>query len=270
MSGPLGDCDSDRGRVQAELEALEAIYGDTSVAYDATAGSVAVELSPRLSFSCLLPVNYPSVARPRNPTIRAAGLSRKDAAMIVEEATARAHEDTDVGTEILFQYCQQVQDSCDAAEVDGHDDGERSASPAAGSAGPGAEPRYVCFGEGSSVIHGEPVTSKKSVFQAHAARVHSVQNARDFTGYLLSAFPKLASATHHIMAYRIGPAQDFDDDGEHGAGKGLLFTLQQMDVDFVVVVVSRWFGGTKLGPLRFKMVNNAARTLLTDQYSKLG
>ena len=32
----------------------------------------------------------------------------------------------------------------------------------------------------------------------------------------------------------------------------------------VVVVVSRWFGGTLLGPTRFTLINNAARILLED------
>jgi Uncharacterized protein family UPF0029 len=32
----------------------------------------------------------------------------------------------------------------------------------------------------------------------------------------------------------------------------------------VIVVVSRWFGGTLLGPMRFTLINNTARILLED------
>lgn len=37
-----------------------------------------------------------------------------------------------------------------------------------------------------------------------------------------------------------------------------------MQVRDVVVVVSRWYGGTLLGPVRFTLINNAARILLED------
>lgn len=35
-----------------------------------------------------------------------------------------------------------------------------------------------------------------------------------------------------------------------------------MQVRDVVVVVSRWFGGTLLGPSRFTVINNTARVML--------
>ena len=56
--------------------------------------------------------------------------------------------------------------------------------------------------------------------------------------------------------------QDYDDDGEDAAGGRLLHLLQILDVRNTVVVVSRWYGGIKLGPARFSHINNAARLLL--------
>jgi uncharacterized YigZ family protein len=59
-------------------------------------------------------------------------------------------------------------------------------------------------------------------------------------------------ATHNCWAYRIG----FDgleyrssDDGEPSgsAGKPILFAIQKHDLTDIVVVVTRYFGGTKLG-----------------------
>ena len=40
--------------------------------------------------------------------------------------------------------------------------------------------------------------------------------------------------------------------------------LRLMGADGVAVIVSRWFGGTLLGPDRFKFISNAARRLLEE------
>jgi len=53
--------------------------------------------------------------------------------------------------------------------------------------------------------------------------------------------------------------QDYNDDGESAAGGRLLRLLQSMEVWNVLVVVSRWFGGIKLGAERFKWINSVAR-----------
>lgn len=57
------------------------------------------------------------------------------------------------------------------------------------------------------------------------------------------------------IAYRIQREdgvvfQDNDDDGENAAGSRMGHLLQVMDVWNVLVVVSRWYGGIKLGPDR--------------------
>ncbi|MFM8569224.1 MAG: IMPACT family protein [Candidatus Kapaibacterium sp.] len=59
-------------------------------------------------------------------------------------------------------------------------------------------------------------------------------------------------ATHHCYAYRLGiHGWNFRtaDDGEPSgtAGKPILFALQKASVSDVLLVVSRYFGGTKLG-----------------------
>ncbi len=59
-------------------------------------------------------------------------------------------------------------------------------------------------------------------------------------------------ATHNCFAYRLGfDGLDFRaaDDGEPSgsAGKPILFMLQKYDVSDVLLVVTRYFGGTKLG-----------------------
>lgn len=57
-------------------------------------------------------------------------------------------------------------------------------------------------------------------------------------------------ATHHCWAFRLaGGRERTDDDGEPGgtAGAPILRHLQGAELVDVVVVVTRWFGGTRLG-----------------------
>ncbi|CAM9831985.1 unnamed protein product [Chrysoparadoxa australica] len=120
-----------------------------------------------------------------------------------------------------------------------------------------------------TIVSGEPFTIKKSTFQAHVAEVRSEEEVGIVMRQLLSN-GKIQRATHNIMAYRIlletseGPRalRDNDDDGEQAAGGRLAELLHVMQVENCVVVVSRWFGGTLLGPDRFKHINNVARELL--------
>src|SRR5699024_3696799 len=108
----------------------------------------------------------------------------------------------------------------------------------------------------------EVVNEKKSIFLARAAHVTSLAQAQGSLDYLLATEKKVAAATHNISAWRIRQKsvsgkggevtetiiQDCDDDGEAAAGGRLLHLMQLMDVWDVVVVVSRWYGGIKLGP----------------------
>ena len=79
----------------------------------------------------------------------------------------------------------------------------------------------------------------------------------------------MASAAHNISAYRFTDSkgilrQDYDEDGETAAGGRLLKLLQLAVVKNVFVNVARYFGGTKLGPVRFKHINNAARSTMEE------
>lgn len=75
-----------------------------------------------------------------------------------------------------------------------------------------------------------------------------------------------SKATHNISAYRYSvngvTYADYDDDGEKAAGSKLADLLLHMQVTDAAVVVSRWFGGTLLGPQRFRIITNTARALL--------
>jgi uncharacterized YigZ family protein len=85
---------------------------------------------------------------------------------------------------------------------------------------------------------------KKSRFLALAAPVASGEQAL--------AFIREASdpaATHNCWAYRIGQDYRFNDDGEPGgtAGRPILQAIEGQGLDQVVAVVTRWYGGIKLG-----------------------
>ncbi len=85
---------------------------------------------------------------------------------------------------------------------------------------------------------------KKSRFLVQAAPVASPEEALAFLAQVSDP-----AATHNCWAYRIGQAYRFSDDGEPAstAGKPILAAIDGQGIDAVMVVVTRWFGGTKLG-----------------------
>ena len=89
-------------------------------------------------------------------------------------------------------------------------------------------------------------TVKGSRFLAWARTTPDVAAARRTLELARATFP---GASHHASASRIGDRLEADDDGEPGgtAGRPMLEVLLKRDLDHVVVVCVRWFGGTKLG-----------------------
>lgn len=90
---------------------------------------------------------------------------------------------------------------------------------------------------------------KGSKFIASIASVPDKESAIQFLETIRSEF---FDATHNCFAYRIGfDGMEFRaaDDGEPNgsAGKPILFAITKFDVSDVIVVVTRYFGGTKLG-----------------------
>lgn len=85
---------------------------------------------------------------------------------------------------------------------------------------------------------------KKSRFLAIAAPVANEQAAKDF----LAEHSDFA-ANHNCWAWRIGQNYRFSDDGEPSgtAGKPILQAIDGQQLDNIVVVVTRWFGGILLG-----------------------
>ncbi len=97
--------------------------------------------------------------------------------------------------------------------------------------------------------HEAVIKERSSKFLALAYHVESAEEVRDIMEPLRKKF---YDATHHCYAYRIGYKGEewrANDDGEPSgtAGKPILGQLLSRDITNTLVVVVRWFGGTKLG-----------------------
>jgi len=98
---------------------------------------------------------------------------------------------------------------------------------------------------------------RKSEFIGHARPAGSVEEAEAFVERVREEYE---DATHNVPAYRVrvesgGPGESYmlreysSDDGEPSgsAGKPMLNVLQGQELENVVVVVTRYYGGTNLG-----------------------
>ena len=85
---------------------------------------------------------------------------------------------------------------------------------------------------------------KKSRFIVNAAPITSADQAAQFIDTICDP-----NATHNCWAWKIGQQYRFNDDGEptSTAGRPILSAIEGQDCDQVVVVITRYFGGIKLG-----------------------
>ena len=87
-------------------------------------------------------------------------------------------------------------------------------------------------------------TIKKSRFLAHAARVTTQAESLDFYESVIDT-----QATHNCWAWRINFQVRSSDDGEPSgtAGRPMLNVIERRQLENVMVVVTRYYGGIKLG-----------------------
>lgn len=96
----------------------------------------------------------------------------------------------------------------------------------------------------------EEMVVNRSRFIAAISPAFSVEEAKQFISLIRSRY---AQATHHVPAYVIGAGDSIiahcSDDGEPSgtAGKPILAVLQGSGLGDTVLVVTRYFGGIKLG-----------------------
>jgi len=94
----------------------------------------------------------------------------------------------------------------------------------------------------TAVTHSQEI--KHSRFTAQAAPIDDPAAALAFVSAV--AVPE---ATHNCWAYRHGAEYRSSDDGEPAgtAGRPILAAIDGQGLDRIVVVVTRWYGGVKLG-----------------------
>lgn len=93
-------------------------------------------------------------------------------------------------------------------------------------------------------VSGAPVQSRSDVDAALAA---------------LKADKSYAKATHNTWAATLPTGALKADDGESGAGMVILRMMEREDLQTHLIVVTRWYGGKKLGGDRFRRVQDAVR-----------
>ena len=258
-----------------EIEALQSIYGP-EVLQEADGALNYILSIPRkqASLRVLLPPDYPKSIPQLLRVERTGAQARKGyGSHILDIARVTLSSVFVPGSVCFFDLLQELDTALAESEgqqpslLDPGKDGNLLPNTAPSEAYIlEEEPRWVL----SSVV-----TKKKSTFMARACNTTSPVQAQRCITQLLENDKHAAKATHTMSAYRIrAPSaakmidevlhEDCDDDGENLAGGRLLRLLQVMDVWNVLVVVSRWYGGVKLGPDRFSIINDVAREAVVE------
>ncbi|KAF8699414.1 hypothetical protein AX14_000971 [Amanita brunnescens Koide BX004] len=257
--------------IASEIEALQAIYGDDAVQLwgdksDSIRYAVTLSLPHNtadgpvnLRLLVSLPPTYPSSAPPQLQLLsKYIGNFGADSALfgailrtVVERCT--------------LWYEDRLSSDRASGPVRMDEKEEKIDQP--------VETKHTTVGEvekdlpvGIEIHVAEPIVDRKSVFVGRACRITDSNQVPQILS-VLRADRRIARAAHPtIWAYRCQAGntlyQDNDDDGETAAGGRLAHLLQILELDDILVVVTRYFGGVHLGPDRFKHINNAARNAL--------
>ena len=261
--------------IEDELTSINAIFDEETLSpIDASARLFSLRLPsfPSIVLRIEFPTNYPDAP----PSVLGTQSVGDDvpkgmgsrAVDVVRDVLAQVYRP---GEACIYDLLEDTREALEKAEEQGdfhlNDHTENQAqeeeityAPQSSTADFGPEPPWIV---------GEPISEKKSVFLARVAPVSSPQQAKDYVRHLLATDKKAAKATHNMTSWRIkGPNetvfQDCDDDGETAGGGRVLHLMQVMDVWNVIVVVTRWYGGVRVGPDRFRLINTAAREALVQ------
>ena len=87
---------------------------------------------------------------------------------------------------------------------------------------------------------------KKSQF---ICRLFPAQNEKEAKEIINEISEEYKDATHNCTAYIVSDGEGYDDDGEPGgtAGRPMLNALKKNEMENIVAIVTRYFGGIKLG-----------------------
>ena len=98
---------------------------------------------------------------------------------------------------------------------------------------------------------GPKVKIKKSIF---ISTIYHINSKEDVEASLSKVQEEFRKATHNAYAYRLGNPVTWEesyDDGEVKgcAGKPIMNILQKQQITNILVIVTRFYGGVKLGPV---------------------
>ena len=79
--------------------------------------------------------------------------------------------------------------------------------------------------------------------------LYRVNSKEEIDKYLENIRKEYKDATHYCYAYKLDSIRKSSDDGEPGgtAGVPMMEVLNSLDLDFILAIVIRYFGGIKLG-----------------------
>ncbi|KAK9465523.1 ribosomal protein S5 domain 2-type protein [Lipomyces arxii] len=239
--------------LEEEVLSINAIYGECMVEQSTSLYVVHPPCAPAVSILVSFPSSYPASA----PSVLQ--LSIPDSVTVlsgptdVADLNALMRECFRLGEVCVFNFLDELNDVLMVESEQRNKVTEQeyeSDSP---------------IGQDLNWVVSDMVEDRRSKFVGRAIHVNSVADARAKLA-ILKRSKRIAKATHNMTAWRIKTDkegvtfQDCDDDGESAAGGRLLHLLT--DVWNVMVVVTRWFGGTHIGPDRFKHINVTARDAL--------
>ncbi|KAK3994598.1 hypothetical protein QBC44DRAFT_322362 [Cladorrhinum sp. PSN332] len=125
----------------------------------------------------------------------------------------------------------------------------------------------------------QPITLKDSTFVARSIHISHPSERNTLIRSLLAAHPDLKTASHNAWAYRLKPSEgstsnrpreESFDDGESGCGDLMLKIMREINAVDTLVVMTRWFGGTLLGPDRWRLMRSVVTSALTERFRKTG
>ncbi|OED48219.1 hypothetical protein AB838_12485 [Rhodobacteraceae bacterium (ex Bugula neritina AB1)] len=114
---------------------------------------------------------------------------------------------------------------------------------------------------------GVVLTDRGSKYAVSGAQVASREDV-DAVLAALKTERAYAKATHNTWAAMLPSGGLKADDGESGAGMVILRMMEREGLKDHIIIVTRWYGGKKLGGDRFRRVQDAVRTYLERQTGK--
>ncbi|KAK8034657.1 hypothetical protein PG993_009652 [Apiospora rasikravindrae] len=124
-----------------------------------------------------------------------------------------------------------------------------------------------------------PIISKDSTFIVRATKLATLSQRQASLQALFTAIPNLRSADHNAWAYRVKKPdmfgshvirEDSFDDGEGGSGDFMLKIMRETNTIDTLVVMTRWYGGTMLGPDRWRIIRTCLKEALADRLRATG